>query len=76
MNVLAPDDVGVADFTQNGDLALEQSSGYFALDIVGPDLLHGDRVLRQYVGPLVYSAETSFSYLLLQVEYVVLDLFQ
>lgn len=76
MNVLASYDVGVADFTQNGDLALEQSPGYFAFDIVGPDLFHGDRVLRQYVDPLVYSAETSFSYLLLQVEYVVLDLFQ
>lgn len=65
MNVLAPDDVGVADFTQNGDLALEQPPGYFTLDIVGPDLLYGDCVLRQYVCPLVYSAETSFPYLLL-----------
>lgn len=75
VDVLTFDDVRMADLPQDGHLTFQESSGYFTFDIIRSHLLYCDRLLRQYVSSLVYSAETSFPYLLLQVENVVLDLF-
>lgn len=64
VNIMAEDYVGVLKLAKDRNLALEQSVGYFALDILDDDLFYCYDLIGEHVGSFVDFAETSLSYFL------------
>lgn len=56
--------MGVLEFAEDGDLALEQSAGDFALDISNPHFFNCDYRVVVYVAALVDLAEAPLPHFL------------
>ena len=73
MNILASDDMGVVELSQNVDLALEKPASDFALDITGSYFFNSDYRVVVQVGTLKHLAEAAFTHFVTQVKHVVLN---
>jgi len=73
VNILAFDDLGVIEFAQNVDLALEKPAGDFALDVSDSYFFDCDNCVIVYVEAFVDLAEAAFTHFFTQIKHVVLD---
>ena len=73
---MAIDDVVVFDLSEDGDLAVEQSTGYLALDVTYSYFFDCYLGVGLEVGASIDSAEGTFSYFLFEVEEVLVYLFE